>query len=69
MTKSWLKKKKKHRTAIYKTRNTGTGNGMQVMQGMLGMFDRIPRNPLEVSGECYQFNILRNIRKDFGERY
>ena len=43
--------------AIYKTRNTGTGNGMQGMRGTRGMFTRIPGNLLEDSGECYYFNI------------
>ena len=43
--------------AIYKTRNTGTGNGTRGMQGTRGMFTRIPGNLLEDSGEdsreCY----------------
>ena len=30
--------------AIYKTRNTGTGNGMRGLQGTAGMFIRIPGN-------------------------
>ena len=51
--------------AIYKTRNTGTGNGMRGMWGMFtripgnvtilifrGMFQRIPGNVEEDSGEC-----------------
>ena len=51
--------------AIYKTRNTGTGNGMRGMRGMFtripgnvtilifrGMFQRIPGNIEEDSGEC-----------------
>ena len=38
--------------AIYKTRNTGTGNGMQAMRGTRGMFTRIPGNLLHDSGEC-----------------
>ena len=48
------------RWAIYKTRNTGTGNGMR---GMGGMFTRIPGNLLEDSEECYYFNILGNVEK------
>ena len=47
--------------AIYKTRNTGTGNGMR------GMFTRIPGNLLEDSGECYYLNIPGNVQEDFGE--
>ena len=35
------------RAAIYKTRNTGTGNGMRGMRGMT-----IPGNAQEDSGEC-----------------
>ena len=50
--------------AIYKTRNTGTGNGMR---GMREMFTRIPGNLLEDSGECYYFNIPGNVPKDSGE--
>ena len=32
------------KTAIYKTRNTGTRNGMRGMRGTRGMFTRIPGN-------------------------
>ena len=53
--------------AIYKTRNTGTGNGMRGMRGTRGMFTRIPGNLLEDSGECYYFNIPENVPKDSGE--
>ena len=53
--------------AIYKTRNTGTGNGMRGIQGTRGMFTRIPGNPLEDSGECSHFSILGNVREDSGE--
>ena len=53
--------------AIYKTRNTGTGNGMRGMQGTRGMFTRIPGNLLEDSGECYYFNIPGNVPEDSGE--
>ena len=55
--------------AIYKTRNTGTGNGMRGMQGTRGMFTRIPGNLLEDSGECCHFSIPGNIREDSGECY
>ena len=54
-------------TAIYKTRNTGTGNRMRGMQGTRGMFTRIPGNLLENSGECSHFTIPRNAREDSGE--
>ena len=53
--------------AFYKTRNTGTGNGMQEMQGTRGVFTRISGNLLEDSGKCSHFSILRNVIKDFGE--
>ena len=33
--------------SIYKTRNTGTGNGMWGTRGTRGMFTKIPRNLLE----------------------
>ena len=52
--------------AIYKTRNTGTGNEMRGMRGTRGMFTRIPGNLLEDSGECYYFNIPENVPKDSG---
>ena len=50
--------------AMYKTRNTGTGNGMRGTQGMGGMLS---------SGECRQTfrgmssNILKNVAKHSGE--
>ena len=53
--------------AVYKTRNTETGNGMRGMQGTRGMFTRIPGNLLEDSGECYYFNIPGNVPEDSGE--
>ena len=53
--------------AIYKTRNTGTGNGMRGMRGTRGMFTRIPGKLLEYSEECYYFNIPGNVPKDSGE--
>ena len=52
--------------AIYKTRNTGTGNGMRGMRGTGGMFTRIPGNLLEDLGECYYFNITGNVLEDSG---
>ena len=52
--------------AIYKTRNRGTGNGMQ---GTRGRFTRIPGNLLEDSGECSHFSIPGNAREDSGECY
>ena len=53
--------------AIYKTKNTATGNGMRGMRGTWRMFTRIPGNLLEDSGECYHFNIPGNVPKDSGE--
>ena len=53
--------------AIYKTRNTGTGNGMRAMQGMQRMFTSIPGNLLENSGEFSHFSIPGNVREDSGE--
>ena len=50
--------------AIYKTRNTRIGNGMQ---GTRGMFTRILWNLLEDSGKCSRFSISANAREDFGE--
>ena len=51
------------RTAVYKTRNTGTGNGMRGMPGTRGMFTRIPVNLLENSGECCYFIIRGMLKK------
>ena len=54
--------------AIYKTRNTGTGNGMRGTRGM-----SIPGNAQEDSGECSKRfrgmfeKIPGNVRKDSGE--
>ena len=53
--------------AIYKTRNTGTGNGMQGMRATRGMFTKIPGNLLEDSGECCYFIILGNVEEESGE--
>ena len=52
--------------AIYKTRNTGTGNGMR---GMREMFTRVPGNLLKDSGEYYYFNIPANVPEASGERW
>ena len=57
----------KEKVAIYKTRNTRTGNGMRGMRGMQGMFTRIPGNLLEDSGWCYYFNIPWNVEEDSRE--
>ena len=54
--------------AIYKTRNTGTGNGMREMRGM-----SIPGNAHQDSGECSKIfrgmlnKIPGNVQKDSGE--
>ena len=54
--------------AIYKTRNTGTGNGMRGMRGM-----SIPGNAQQDSGECSKRfrgmlkKIPGNVPKDSGE--
>ena len=40
------------RKAMYKTRNTGTGNGTR---GIRGMLPNIPGNVLKHSGECKKF--------------
>ena len=53
--------------AIYKTRNTGTGNKMWGMLDRQGMFTGISVNLLENSGEWYHFRILRNVEEDFRE--
>ena len=53
--------------AIYKTGDTGMGNGMQGMQGTRGMLTRIPGNLLEGSGECSHFTITGNARENSGE--
>ena len=53
--------------AIYKTKNTGMGNGMRGMQGTMRMFTEILGNLLEDSGECSHFSVPGNSRKDSGE--
>ena len=49
--------------AIYKTRNTGTGNGMR---GTRGMFTKIPGNLLEDFRGMFK-KIPGNVSKDSGE--
>ena len=62
-----------YKAAIYKTRNTGTGNGMRGMQGTRGLFTKIPGNAQEDSGECSRrfrgmsLKIPGNAREDSGE--
>ena len=51
--------------AIYKTRNTGTGNKIRGMLDTPGIFTRTPVNLLEDFGEWYHFRILRNVEEDF----
>ena len=65
--------------AMYKNRNTGTGNGMRGTQGMgrnvifQGMLPNIPENSPKHSGECPQTfrgmspNIPGNVAKYSGE--
>ena len=66
--------------AMYKIRNTGTGNGMRGTRGMGGMLysgecrqKNIPGNVLKHSGECRKTfrgmspNILGNVHKHSGE--
>ena len=55
--------------AIYKTRNTGTENGMRGMQGTRGMPTKILGNLLEDSRECSHFSVPGNAREDSGECY
>ena len=69
-SRKWIRPSK---TAIYKTRNIGTGNGMRGMRGTRGMFTKIPGNLLEDSGECgrrfrgmFQ-KIPGNVREDSGK--
>ena len=49
--------------AIYKTRNTGTGNGTR------GMFTRIPGNVLILAFRGMLLKIPGNAREDSGECY
>ena len=59
----------KWRTVIYKTRNTGTGDGMRGMQGTQRMLTRGPRNFLEDSEEWYHFNVWGECSKKFREMF
>ena len=58
---------------MYKTRNTGTGNGMRGTRGIGGMLPNIPGNVLKNSKECPQTfqgmsqNIPRNVAKHSGK--
>ena len=53
--------------AIYKTRNTGTGNGMRGMQGTQGMFTRIPGNVLILAFRGIFEKIPGNVINNSGE--
>ena len=59
--------------AMYKTRNTGTRNGMRGTRGIGGMLPNIPGNVAIYSGECPQTfrgmspNILGNVAKYSGQ--
>ena len=53
--------------AVYKTKNTGTGNGMRGMRGTGAIFTRIPVNLLEDSEECCYFIIPGNVEEDSRE--
>ena len=71
--------------AIYKTRNTGTGNGTRGMFTRIpgnvlilafrGIFEKIPGNVIKDSGECSRrfrgmlLMIPGNAREDSGECY
>ena len=52
--------------AIYKIRNTGTGNGTRGMQGTRGMFTRIPGNVLILAFRGIFEKIPGNVIKDSG---
>ena len=52
---------------IYKTRNTGTGNGMRGMRGRRGMFTRIPGNVIILTLRGMLVKISGNIPRDSGE--
>ena len=51
------------KSAVYKARKTGTGNGIR---GTWGMFTRIPGNLFHDSRECYYFKIPRMLKKILG---
>ena len=55
--------------AIYKTRNTGTGNGTRGMQGTRGMFTMIPGNAHILVFQGMFQKIPGNAIKDSGECY
>ena len=50
----------KYLRAIYKTMNTGAGNGMRAMRGTRGLFIR---GFSENSGKCYYVNIPGNVEE------
>ena len=53
--------------AIYKTRNTGTGNGMRGMRAKRGMFTRIPGNVIILTFWGMFQKIPENVEEDSGE--
>ena len=53
--------------AIYKTRNTGTGNGIPGMRGMPGMYTRIPGNVTILTFRGMLQRIPGNVEEDSGE--
>ena len=53
--------------AIYKTRNTGMGNGMRGIQGTRGMFTRIPGNVLILAFREMFEKIPGNFIKESGK--
>ena len=53
--------------AIYKTRNTGTGNGMRGLRRTRGMFTRIPGNVIILTFRGMFPKIPGNVRRDSGE--
>ena len=55
------------KTAIYKTRNAGMGNGMRGIRGTPEMFTMVPRNLLKDFGECSVFSIPQYSPKDSRE--
>ena len=54
-------------SAIYKTRNTGTGNGMRGMRVTWEMFTRIPGNVVILLFQGMLKKIPRNVPEDSGE--
>ena len=57
----------KYETAIYKTRNTGTGNGMRGMPGTQGIFTRIPGNVIILTFRGMSQKLPGNVQRDSGE--